>query len=384
MVNIKTILRDDYVKKDGRSAVLLVVHIKGKKVRFNTGVAVHKDHFKKGSVTSVDPKSDDYNLIISTCRARINDIFVKYRLLHDELTPQKLSEEYKIKSTYIYFYGFMEASIRERKGEITQSTMNLHLTIMNKLKAYKKELTFSEITEDLIKGFARHLKLKLHNTPGTVGNAVKIFKTYVHIALRKGIISKDPFINIQNIRSKPDRLFLTEEELRKLINLYDKGTLINSYQKVLRAYLFSCFTGLRISDLKEVTMENIVNDTLVIYAKKTRERKHEPVKIPLTRMSKKIIHDVSELRLYGKIFELCSDQKMNDYIKKVASEAEIDKPLSFHSARHTFATFFLRKTKNLAALQKLLGHSNIRETMIYSHVLMEDIEKDMKCFDELI
>jgi integrase/recombinase XerD len=383
MPEIKAILRKDYNKK-GESSILLVTHFKGKKVRINTGISVLPCEFdeKKGIVKLSNSQAPDYNLIIASCLARINNILVKYRLLHEELTPDQLISEYKIKSTYIDFYGFMRNEILSRKGELTASTIKLQLSILHKLQSFRKRLVFSEITEEFIKKFQAYLKLKLKNGPGTVGNALKIFKTYIHIAIKKEIITRDPFAYISTISSRPDRLFLTESEIKTLLKVYSDGKLLPAYQKTLRAYLFSCCTGLRISDIKLVSMENIINNTLVIYPFKTRTRKREPVKIPITIIAKRIIE--SELpHVNGKIFDVSSDQKMNTHIKAIASGSGINKNLSFHSARHTFATYFLRKTKNLAALQKLMGHSNIRETMIYAHVLMDDIEKEMKCFDSL-
>ena len=73
---------------------------------------------------------------------------------------------------------------------------------------------------------------------------------------------------------------------------------------------------------------------------------------------------------------------MREYIKLVAKVCEIDKDISFHCARHTFATIFLRNTKDLASLQKILGHSNIQETMIYAHTMTEDVQKAMKFLDK--
>ncbi len=95
-----------------------------------------------------------------------------------------------------------------------------------------------------------------------------------------------------------------------------------------------------------------------------------------------LINDESPHRLRGHIFNLFADQTINKQLKEIMKVGEINKNVTFHTGRHTFATIFLSKTKNLGALKQLLGHSSINETMIYAHILTEDIEKEMQVFNE--
>ena len=381
---IKVLLRDNYKRKNGTRSVLLVVHLNGKKIRFNTGIWVSENMFDsfREEILSGHPQARDYNLIVEKCRSRINEIYIKYRLLHEELTPEVLKTEYRIKSTYVDFFRFMEDAIQERTGEIAPSSAIQHMATLSKIKEFKNTLRFSEINDDFINRFTRHLKIIRKNKISTVANTLKNFKTYMNLAIRNGIIDKNPFDRIKLIRSKPDRMFLEEDELRILCDLYKKQSLSVNYQMTLRAYLFGCFTGLRISDIRALNMENIIGNIIVVYPFKTRNKKNEVVKIPISRFADRLIHDASPFRLYGRIFGLWADQVMNRQLRDIIAHAKIKKKLSFHSSRHTFATIFLRRSKNLAVLQKLLGHSNIRETMVYAHILTEDIENEMKVWDD--
>lgn len=223
------------------------------------------------------------------------------------------------------------------------------------------------------------MKNNLSNSQNTRHNAFKNLKAYLNIAKAKRLINHNPLERPFPARQvQTDREYLTENELQSLMGLYHRNFLKTNDQRVLRHFLFMCVTGLRISDLKTLEMSDIVNDILIFTAYKTRTQKPASLKIPLCPFAKRLIKDESPLRLYGKIFNCLSEQKMREKIKEIVKVEKIYKDISLHTGRHTFATIFLRKTKNIAALQKLLGHSSITQTMIYAHVLTEDIEREMR------
>ena len=104
------------------------------------------------------------------------------------------------------------------------------------------------------------------------------------------------------------------------------------------------------------------------------------VKIPLCAQAQRLILD--EGNTVGRLFHPCTEQRMNANIKDIAAIAGIKKPLTNHSARHTFATLFIKKTSDVATLQRLLGHSRIEETMVYVHISEENLFGQMKRFEE--
>jgi integrase len=155
-------------------------------------------------------------------------------------------------------------------------------------------------------------------------------------------------------------------------------------RNTLRTFLFSCFTGLRISDIHNIKMENIVKNTLIFVPIKTSSTTNKTLRIPLPEPAQTLIKDVSRLRLYGKIFHTEADQTMNKRLKTILAAMDINKKMSFHCGRHTFATVFLRNGGKLHILQKLLGHHSIKETMKYVHILPDDTEEQMKIFNQFI
>jgi integrase/recombinase XerD len=391
LVNITAYWRKDSVsKKTGKAPIQLYLYLKNEKVPFKTGVKIEKEFWDPAEqkIKKNHPEHKDYNLIILGCKSRINDIFVRYRLQHEELTPRLLRKEYDSPSSYIDFYSFCERILKENKEDLEEPTVRHHKSILGKLKKFAPKLNFSEIDQDFIKKYRIHLQKKYENEPWTIyANLAKI-KYYLGVAKKHGIIKKSPFDEMKLIKPFNEREYLTENELQKLIDLYERQFLFPGHQKALRYFLFSCVTGLRISDVRSLMMEWIVYDMIIFTPKKTAKKKPREIKIPLTTYAKKLIQDETRgLRIHGRIFyDMLSDYRINRMLKEImkVDKVKIEKDITFHVARHTFATIFLRRTKNLMVLRDLLGHTDIKETMVYAHVLGEDLISEMKTFDELI
>jgi len=368
---------------DGRKQVVIVVYIARVRVRFQTGVLVHPNDWDSDKllVRKSHKEYSNLNLIIRDQLAKLTDILVNYKLQGINPTPERIRDDYEKPEYAFDFIEFMEKAILERKGEITASTMRQHQAILSKLKEYKGRILSTQLTEEFFIGYNRYLKTTLKNDQNTRHGNFKTIRSYINIAIRKKLLDKNPMDKNPVKRGAADRVFLTDDELKAMVELYRKNTLSVSRQRVLRYFLFSCFTGLRISDLRRIKLDDIIGDILVLIPYKTKNVTGKTVKIPLTTIAKQLIEDEGPYRVDGRIFNCIAEQNMREYIKLVAKDCKIPKAISFHSARHTFATVFLRKTNDLAALQKLLGHSNIRETMVYAHTLTDDIQEAMKMME---
>jgi integrase len=202
------------------------------------------------------------------------------------------------------------------------------------------------------------------------------------MAVRDEIIHSNPFDLVVFRRVKVERVFLTEKELKKLIKYYDMQMFSNTLHRTLRHFLFMCLTGLRISDFMRIRKDNVQENALKFVPYKTRVKKPVQITVPLVEKAKQLIRD--ENSLFPEVFVTIPEQKYNDQLKDIADMAGINKEITNHSARHTFATLFLEKTNDVATLQKILGHSNIRETMVYVHISTKKITAQMQCFDRLL
>ncbi len=324
------------------------------------------------------------NLQLSEAEGRAADIILKYKVQKTELTKDRFIKEFSNPQVFVDFISFMADNIRIRNHEIMDSTKDVHLSVLAKLKEFKSELLLVEIDEEFLRRYEHYLRVRLGNQPNTVHNNFKIIKTYVNKAIKQGLIVKNPFKSYmpRQITTHPE--FLSEKERNSLIELYDSHTLPSGQQKVLRWYIFVCYTGLRISDLGAVTKRQINDKKQLIYNPiKMQNVNNIRVTCPLTKTALRMIAD--EASATEKLFNLISEQKMNEWLKIIAKKADINMPgISFHSGRHTFATTFLKSTKaanGILILQKLLGHAKITQTMKYAHVITTDLEEAMRDFD---
>lgn len=382
MATVKLFINEKSTKKNGEAAIYLIVHIEYKSLKFNSGVSCNPKNWDAGRnrIKGKSQKINDDNLIIQQCRARMNDIFVRYRLQHVHLSPTLLKNEWKNPARRIDFFAFFGEALAERKSELAPGTYKHHKSVINILKTYKNKLAFSEITPELLISFQRWLKAKPQNNDiNTIHGKMRVFRTYINIAIRKGIITESPFNQIKLKLATVNRVYLSAEELKILWRKYNSKSLPDTQQKVLRHFLFMCFTAVRISDLKLLTHDNIISDMLVYNAYKNRRIKRNMIKVPLNIYTKQLITD--EKNTGDLLFATISEQRMNEYIKNIANEAEIHKEVTNHSGRHTFATLWLEKTTDLAQLQVLMGHSNIRQTMVYVHITDSGLKKQMDNFE---
>lgn len=374
-----------YKKQDGTITIYLRLYIKRKRVLISTGISVEEKYWdkQKFKVKPSHKNSKDYNLVIDNLKARANLIFVRYRLLNEDLTPEIFRKEIKNPSTYIDFYEFWESQMTARDKLISPNTVKSHKSVLEKLKEFKSSLKFSEIDEQFIYDFKRYLKVRKNNNNNTIQKNLGTLKAYLNIAVKKDLIRKNPFATVPIKKFKSNIEYLTRDEIQLMVDAYFSDKLPVNYSHVLQYFLFSIFVGgLRISDVKRIKIDDIIGNILTVNVYKLRDVNAEVVKIPLTELAKKLISRELKTKESGLLFRCYSDQVTNRLLKKVAIKLEIEKDINFKMARHTFATLFLEETDDIATLQKLMGHSRITQTMVYAHVTPIKKEKQMEKFSK--
>ena len=331
------------------------------------------------------PYSYDKNLIIDNIRARINDVLVKYRLRNKKLTKEGFLKTYHRPDDYPTFFDFIK-DYQQKFSSLTEpATMCVHESVINKIKEFAPNLHFDDITTDWLDKYYLYLRKSLNNCENTAYKNLSIFRKYVRYAFKNGYMDEYPFDNWKIRRTKSNYTYLTENELEKLVKLYQEGSLEAKYHKTLEFFLFMCFSSLHIGDAKTLKLEQFTNNSFTYFRIKNRNKKPEPIVVPVSSTLRQLLFGIVGYRKNGLIFEnLMQDQTMNGYLKEIAKIAGINKNISHKTGRHTFATYFLGKTKDLASLKDILGHSELRETLIYAHVLDESKQEGIKCFDSFL
>jgi site-specific recombinase XerD len=213
---------------------------------------------------------------------------------------------------------------------------------------------------------------------------MKNFKKIIRICMANGWLQSDPFINYKARIKEVERMYLTQQEL---LILSEKDCHTERLTQVRDVFLFSCYTGLAYIDVRKLTPDHLVNGIdgekwIYTYRQKT----HTPSRIPLLPAALSIIEKYADYPTTvnkGRLLPLLSNQKMNAYLKELAAICQIQKDLTFHCARHSFATSVtLANGVPIETVSKMMGHTNIRTTQHYAKILDKKVSEDMQALKQ--
>lgn len=372
----------NYARGDGKSQILIVCYVKGVKVTIPTGIHVEKKYFNvaKEEIRKSHPEAFDFNLMIQDILKRIHQIRVKQRLGDIDVSPSTFKDMVLSESITADFLAYMIYRVNLRKNELAYNTFRHHKATHGLLVKCFGSLSFSELNDENIFKFRRFLELRGCKEV-TISDKIKHLKIYLMSAKKEGLKFKMPSAKALKVVQPISMVqALTKEQLQKAIDLYRKQYLDDNLNQVLRLFLFSCFTGLRYGDIASLTHDNFFEKILIITPQKTK-RQGKLLKIPLPSIALALV-DREDERPLGKVI---SNQKVNTNLKKIKPYLGMSKgtKLHYHMSRHTFATQFLELGGNIEVLQTLLGHSSLKQTMIYAHVVDKRRESQMENFNNL-
>ncbi|WP_299537419.1 site-specific integrase [Ulvibacterium sp.] len=260
----------------------------------------------------------------------------------------------------------------------------LHKFIKDRFKTpdlYLKQLNYRFIVgfEQYLLNYRPEKTRKTCSNNGAMKHLERLMKM-TNLAVKLEWLDKDPFHQFKLNFQKHNRSYLSERELELIEEITFKG---QGYEKVRNVFLFSCYTGLSYIDVKELAQEQLLLDIDGNHWLHTKRAKtNEIVKIPLLPRAKAIIEkyaDEMKQSPDGKLLPVFSNQKVNSYLKVITKACGIHKNITFHSARHTFATTVtLANGVPIETVSKLLGHVKLTTTQIYARVLEKKVGEDMQ------
>ena len=259
-----------------------------------------------------------------------------------------------------------------------------HTKAFMKWKYKKEDIEIQALDYEFISSYSFWLKTVQNCSHNTTVKYLANFKKIVLICLKNGWLDRDPFIRFKMVKKEVHRIYLTIEEIA---SLESKNFPTERLRHVRDIFLFSCYTGLAYIDVKRLTRAQIVigiDGEQWIFTK--RQKTDTPTRLPLLPKALKLIekyqdHQICKAGNY--VLPILSNQKMNSYLKEIADVCGIDKPLTFHIARHTFATTItLGNGVPIETVSKMLGHKSIKQTQHYAKVLDTKISLDMMALRE--
>ena len=364
-----------YVNAEGKSPLYLHATKDYKRERIPLDIYVPPKLWcpKACRLKSLEPAHRDVNLILDNIDAKITGIRTMYRLSEKQLGLEKFLEEFRNSIPRMDFLAFMEYQLGQERSLLGKGTVRRHNAVINKLRRWKDKIYFTEIDESLITKIRTRFKA-LGNDPSTIESNMAVLKKYINAAQKAGIRMAISGEDIKVGSTRGHRTDLRGPEIKKIHELYF-STFINPRYKLTAGYfLFSCFTGLRISDVRQLKRRQFEEDFFKFVSVKTKKEQW----ITISQKLRLIIEE--DPRLFEQV---PTPEEINRNLKEIARLCGIRKNVSFHVARHSFATNFLRMGGKVQDLQKILGHSKISETMIYVHIVEAEASQKIKIMDNL-
>jgi len=388
--NVLYYLKRNAIRKDGRMPIVTRVTVDGIIAQFNTKLEVQQTNWsvKMGKVIGHSSDSKQYNAQLEQIKASLHGIYHELQRKDNYVAAEKVKNEFlgisehhetlldlfqKHNEDVLKLVGISKSKGTYQKYERTRR----HLENFILLKYQLKDISLKEIKPIFIWDFEVYLMTTGKCQTNTTAKFMQYFKRIILIARNNGLIAIDPFVNYKTHLTKVDRGYLTQENVEKILK---KEFVIKRLELVRDIFIFSCFTGLSYIDVKNLTNKEIrtsFDNNLWIMTK--RQKTKVDSNILLLDVPKMIIEKYRDKSVNDHVLPILSNQKMNAYLKEIGDLCEIDKELTFHLARHTFATTItLAKGVPIETVSKMLGHTNIRTTQIYARITDSKISNDMQ------
>ncbi len=262
------------------------------------------------------------------------------------------------------------------------------------VEQYRKGVKLCEVDKRFVLGFQDYLKNDYvigrrvqnagkHLKPSSIVKKIQTFSNVLNMAVWDGLIPRNPFTQLspsERFRaSESEPKFVWKEELRKLANtpIIDERT--------RQVYFFMCFTGLRISDVKNMKWGNIRYDGNEWWLKIVQKKTRMPLALPLNEQARKYLPERGEAADDDLVFaNIPCEQTMNKHLKLWAEAAGIKENLTLHTGRHTFGTLEITEGADLYGTGQLMGHSDIRTTQIYAKVVGKKKVEDSNRLNDIL
>lgn len=376
--------RKKSLNKRGMALIQVEAYLKRKKKYFSTKIYLKPDQWDARRRTVKNhPNAEGLNHMLYEYMSEIEKkeltLWQQGKSISLDILKNSLVSPQEDESSFLIFYRKeVEAS------SLKESTKRNHLSTLELLREYKKEVSFCDLTFEFVSSFDNYLQAKGYHT-NTIAKHMKHLKRHINVAINKEYmeIQKYAFRKYKIKSVENSHTHLSPEELDQIehLQLVDKQLKL---QKTLDAFLFCCYAGLRYSDFISLTSENIVKmhqETWLIYRSVKTQTE---VRLPLYLLFegkgigilKKYEADIAEL------FHLRDNSNVNKELIVLSKLAGVNKRVSFHTARHTNATLLIYSGVNITTVQKLLGHKSVKTTQVYTNVMdmtiIRDLEKNEK------
>lgn len=377
----------------GQLPIYIRITVNGQRLEFSTKkfVEAAKWSAEQSKMKGSSDEACSINSYLDLLKSKIFDIQMelvhKNQPLSIELFKNKLSGVEERPRLLIPIFQDHNNKVKSLVGqEFAAGTLERYETSLKHTQAFiqwkyfSSDIDIRSIDHAFITEYEYWLRSVRKCANNTAVKYIKNFKKIVKLCLANGWLEKDPFVNYKSKIRDVERAFLNEEEIN---TIYEKKFITERLIQVRDIFVFSCFTGLAYIDVKKLTQENIsigIDGHKWIYTH--RQKTETASRIPLLEIPAAIIEKYAahpQCVNENKLLPVMSNQKVNAYLKEIADVCGINKELTFHIARHTFATTVtLTNGVPIESVSKMLGHKSLRTTQHYAKILDKKVSDDMQ------
>lgn len=378
--------------KNGEAPICLRITINGQRaeVQIKRSVEVSLWNSNKECAIGKERKHQELNHYLETVRTKVLRIHRELEQDGKPITAEILKRHFygEGESPKMLLEVFREHNKKYRelldKDVVLGTVLRYERTVRYLEEFMKEKYRFSDIplkniNQEFVKEFEHFIKTEKDCAQNATVKYLKNLKKIIRNALVNKWMDDDPFVEIRFHQTASNREFLTEEELNKLI---DKDFTIPRMEIVRDIFVFCSLTGLAFTDVQHLTPEHIFHDMDgSFWIRKTWEKTDNMCNIPLLDLPFKLIRKYQnhpECVRKGVVMPVPCNQRMNSYLKEIADICGIQKALSTHIARHTFACLAIANKVSTESIAKMLGHTDIRTTKIYARVLDRTVADEMQ------
>ena len=371
--------------RHGRGKICICVNHSGEKRKYyDCGLSVEKKYFDndKGRVKenrSTPPEYGNYNKQILNKLQEIETAKTAILQKYGYFSLAKLDAELKQKTKICDLFAFIDELCRINDHKLKFATIQNYRTTKKHLSDFRKTIYIQDVDRQFLQEFERYLRQSL--SQNTTSKYMRVLRTFMNEAVKQNIITyaEYPFHGYQVPTQKYARnkkfLTISEFEQVKKCAMRTEGE-----NEVKDMFLLSVYSGLRFSDIISLTPDNIEGEgekmTIVFCSQKT----DTPQRIPIGELCQDAVLMLNEYntKRKGKYFFSRTNQFCNRVLKDIADQCGINKNITFHFGRHTFATYWLNRGVSMVAVQHLLGHKSIKTTEIYAECTQSGIINEIK------
>jgi integrase len=388
---IRYIVALNRINNEGKTAIGCRITYMKQRKQFSTGIFINPSLWDSKSQLVKPPNEENeiINTQLSLIKNKIHQAFLMLQIQQKSFTVQHIYSTYKgekIARDYNvieYFEVYLNKLKRLVRIDMKQSTWNKYYYVKNNAKAFIKwkfktnDLPLKKLKLQFLEDYDYYMKVEKGKKQITINKEIQRLKKPVKVAVAEGYLDKDPFMLYKSKRVNKEVVFLSVDELKQL-EAYEFSQ--PRLQQVKDWFVFSCYTGLAYNEIKNFRKKNIVTGfDGQLWIEMVREKTQKNISVPLLPKAKdlidKYVNDNSD-----EVFDVCSNQRYNSYLKEIASILGINKRLTTHTARKTFAsTVLLFNDVPMEIVSELLGHSSISITEdSYGKVVKKKVSEQMK------